>query len=201
MGVSHKSDTKRASTCEDPLPAKKLKLAIATTDEPPAECSSVFSGFFAFAKNVVKSVATSLGSAGSDHQQPRNGYNLENDDKRCEFESRTSESSKNSVFRFTGSSEDRKQQQVSSSAILSPTPANDRLAKLRQDLVKNQKKITNGNEDEDVIMTDDEDTVQSDLTNDSDDGKLFLFSTFPSFIIWFHFVRREYGLGRMPYRC
>lgn len=165
LSTSKTSNLKRGSLSDTP-PAKKSKLEPTVSDKNP----SLFSGLFSFAKNVVRTVAITLGS--SSENQSNNTTNVEPNDTRFEFEPRN-ETTENAVFRFTAGS---KSQDDVPNVISSPTPANDRLARLRQDLIKTQKKdpiiVSESANYDDVIMTDDEEdtTTQSNLTNDSDDG-------------------------------
>lgn len=177
-GISQQTNAKSGSPSDADLPTKKVKVALETPAEATSS-SSVFTGFFAFAKNVVRTVATSFGSATDLEPRKNDNNNVRIEDKRFEFQPR-SEIADNSVFRFTAAA-----QSPQSRLILSPTPANDRLARLRQDLVTNQQKdpksvLTNCVDalNDDVIMTDDEDTAQSNVTNDSDDGKMLVYQSY-----------------------
>lgn len=188
-----------SSTTDEKLPDKKPKLELETARPEP---SSMFSGILAVGKYIV------LKAFGQKQDSPPDNPSSVKEDTTFQFNPRN-EITKSPVFRFTAGAE---RQLSVDSAIQSPTPANDRLARLRQNLAKNQEKesssrpiIISGSVadlNDDVVMTDDEDNVQSNVTDDSDDG-IFVFKLFPKVCIictYFSFLHREYGLGRVPCR-
>lgn len=198
-------------------PSKRIRVAPESTDV--VKSASMVSGIFAFAKSVVRSVATSLtASAVGEHQPQNESLNNNNNvdlavsnkpfafklESKCfEFPPKQDGSASNKPFEFKTESSVAKRFEFqpkldsalgspfrfSATAAASPgpdpiaslTPANDRLARLRQTLEKNrQAKLRLEKEQpvaavdmDDVMMTDDEDAAQSDVTNDTDDGNHF----------------------------
>lgn len=152
-------------------PAKRAKLE--HTESSPSTAQSMLSGLFSFAKTVVRSVATSLGTSETIAETAA----PEIEPRRFQFQSNGKSTSSPSIFTFNGLTTNAVETE-SPEKFQSSTPANDRLYRLRQNLAANQKKevpetqASPANILDDIMMTDDEDdTRNSDVTNDSDDGK------------------------------